>query len=217
MRYKVALIGVLLLLLSCPSKSLALQGLPGTGPEYAQQIPSDRYIVTVDEIIADLKDVTNTRHDFGRLQVFTTNDKMVPLNGTVNLLSMVDIVDGAFELWTPTEERPLRVYYLDYETYREYATKFFQAFTIMWPNSQQPIPGSTFGFFVPLVTGEDVYILYTWVWYVHLHEMFHVALTHQVSVLTGTNHGAVDPEVRQAWLSPRIQSLIDVATKGELG
>lgn len=215
MKYKTLTLGIAFLFLSCPSQSLSAQVFSVAGPEYAQQLPSNRYIVEVDTLVAELKAVTTTRHDFGILQLFTTNDNMVPRNGAVNLLSMVHIVDDAFDLWVPTEERPLRVYYLDYETYREYATKFFEAFKIMWPGSSQPIPGSTFGFFVPLVTGEDVYILYTWVWFVHLHEMFHVALTHHVSVLTGTNHGAVDPEVRNAWLSPTIQSLIDKATKGE--
>lgn len=206
MRHKALIVGLLLLLLSCPSTVWS-----------SQETQRDQYIVRIDFLLDELKDVTTTRHDLGRLQVFTTYDKMVPLNGEANLLSMVDIVDKAFELWRPTEERPLRVYFVDYETYREYAAKFFDAFDKLWPASKQPIPGSTFGFFVPLATEEDVYILYTWVWFVHLHEMFHVALTHHVSVLTGTNHGAVDPEVRDAWLSPSVQLLIDAATKGELG
>ena len=161
--------------------------------------------------------MTTTRHNFGRLEVFTTNDKVVPLNGEANLLSLVNIVDEAFELWHPSKEHPLRVYFLDYETYRQYAEEFNRAFAILWPEQRQPIPESTFGFFVPLATGEDVYILYTWTWFVHLHEMFHVALSYQVSLLTGLNHGAVDPEVRNAWLSSSVQALVDAATKGEKG
>ena len=225
MKCKVMAVGILILFLFCPVKSLSaqrLQGRPTAREQYLvnqqreQATPQGRYILQIDSLLAELKVVTTTRHDFGRLQVFTTDDKMVPLNGEMNLLSLVDIVDEAFELWNPTEERPLRVYFVDYTTYRKYAIEFTKAYSIMWPDYPKTIPESTFGFFVPLATGEDAYILYTWVWFVHLHEMFHVALSHQVSLLTGLNHGAVDPEVQNAWLSPAVQTLVDAATKGEL-
>ena len=222
MKRKAMTIGILLLLLGCPSKSLASQGfqeIPTAREQYLerqQQTPKGRYTFRVDSLLAELRDATTTRHDLGRLQVFTTDDKMVPLNGEAALLSLVDIVDEAFELWRPTEERPLRVYFLNYETYRAYYAEFSEAYATLWPDHKQPIPQATFGFFVPLSTGEDAYILYTWNWFVHLHEMFHIALSHQVSLLTGLNHGAVDPEVQNAWLSPDVQALVDAATKGEL-
>lgn len=214
-------VGILFLLLGCPAKSLVaqeFQEILSAKVQYEQrqrETPRNRYIVRVDSLLAELRDVTTTRHDFGRLQVFTIDDEMVPLNGEANLLALVDIVDEAFELWRPTVDHPLRVYFVDYEIYRKYAAEFIVAFRGLRPNQSQPLPESTLGFFVPLATEEDAYILYTWDWFVHLHEMFHIALSHQVSLLTGTNHGAVDPEVRSAWLSPEIQALVDAATKGD--
>jgi len=222
MRRKAVAVGLLLFLLGCPAKSLAIQELQETRSakvmyeERQRQTPRGRYILRVDALIEELRDETTTQHDLGKLQVFTTDDKMVPLNGEANLLSLVNIVDEAFVLWNPTEDDPLRVYFLDYETYRQYAKEFNRAFTTLWPNQRQPLSEFTFGFFIPLATGGDVYIVYTWSWFVHLHEMFHCALSHQVSILTGTNHGAVDPEVQDAWLSPNIQALVDAATKGEM-
>lgn len=215
-------VGLLLFLLACPTKSLATKELQET--RSAKQMmearqaetPKGRYVSRIDALIAELKDVAGTRHDLGKLEVFTTHDEVVPPNGEANLLALVDIVDEAFALWNPTEDTPLRVYFLDYETYRRFTAEFNQAFQTLWPGQRQPPPEATFGFFVPLATGEDVYILHTWNWFVHLHEMFHVALSHQVSVLTGTNHGAVDPEVQNAWLSADVQALVDAATKGEL-
>lgn len=216
-------VGLLLFLLACPAKSLAAQDLQETRSarqmmeERQRQTPRGRYVINVDAIIVELKDVASTQHDLGKMQVFTTDDEMVPLNGEANLLSLVEIVDEAFVLWNPNEDRPLRVYFLDYETYRHFAEEFNNAFSTLWPGQSQPRPESTFGFFVPLATGEDVYVTYVWNYFVHLHEIFHIALSHQVSVLTGTNHGAVDPEAQNAWLSPDVQDLVDKATRGERG
>ena len=178
----------------------------------AQQVGPD-YTVLVGEAVADMKEATNIRRDFGSIEIFTNVDELIPLYGPENLVKLVNIVDGAFAGWSPTEETPLRVYVLDYETYREFGERFNEIYARAW-GQDQPAVENTLGFFVPLATGEYAYVVYGWTWFVHLHELFHIALTSHVSLLTGTNHGAVDPEVYNAWTSPEIMALVDAATKG---
>jgi hypothetical protein len=178
----------------------------------AQQVGPD-YTALVDEAVADMKEATNIRRDFGRIEIFTNVDETIPPYGPENLVKLVSIVDEAFAGWSPTEETPLRVYVLDYETYREFGERFNEIYARAW-RQNQPAVENTLGFFVPLATGEYAYVVYGWSWFVHLHELFHIALTSHVSLLTGTNHGAVDPEVYNAWMSSEITALVDAATKG---
>lgn len=181
----------------------------------AQQVGPD-YTALVDEAVADMKEATDIRRDFGRIEIFTNVDETIPPHGPENLVKLVNIVDEAFTGWSPTEEIPLRVYVLDYKTYREFGKRFNEIYARMW-SQNQPAVENTIGFFIPLVTGEYAYVVYEWSWFVHLHELFHIALTSHVSLLTGTNHGAVDPEVYNAWKSLEIMALVDAATKGVQG
>jgi hypothetical protein len=178
----------------------------------AQQAGPD-YIGMVDEALADMKEATTINRDFGRVEIFTNVDETIPPYGPENLVKLVDLVDEAFTGWNPTVEKPLRIYVLDYETYREFGDRFNEIYARVWRQNQPPVE-ATLGFFIPLATGEYAYVVYGWTWFVHLHELFHIALTSHVSMLTGTNHGAVDPEVNSAWQSAEVIALVDAATKG---
>ena len=180
----------------------------------AQQV-NPRYTAMVDATLADMKEAMDVQHDFGRVEIFTNVDETIPPYGLENLVKLMEIVDEAFTGWNPTVENPLRVYVLDYEAYREFGNRFNVIYARAW-RQNQPAVETTMGFFIPLSTGEYAYVVYGWNWYVHLHEMFHIALTSHVSLLTGTNHGAVDPEVHAAWLSTEVEALVDAATKGVL-
>lgn len=200
MWHKAIVVGTIVLLFLAPCVVCAQQA----GPDYTAEI---------DEVVADMKEATNINRDFGRVEIFTNVDETIPPFGPENLVKLVDIVDEAFTGWSPTEEFPLRVYVLDYETFREFGNRFNQIYARAWRQNQLQVE-NTMGFFVPLATGEYAYVVYGWSWFVHLHEMFHIALTSHVSLLTGTNHNAVDPEVYSAWKSEDVQSLVDAATKG---
>ena len=195
---KAVVAGVVALLLLTPNVVCAQQA--GSG-----------YTVKVDATLAAMKEVSTTHHDFGHVEIFTNVDETIPPHGPENLVKLVDVIDGTFQGWTPTEDNPLRVYVWDYETYREFGERFNEIYADAW---KQSVVEETRGFFIPLATGEYAYVVYGWDWFVHLHEMFHIALTSHVSLLTGTNHGAVDPEVLFAWRSPAVEAIVDAATKG---
>ena len=166
-------------------------------------------------VLDDLDRQTDVHRDLGSLQVFTNNDQMIPLNGEANLLALIDILDEEFALWNPSTGRPVRLYFLDYGAFLEVTNRVNRAMLYLWPGLSIPSPKATYAYFVPLTTGEDVIISYTWEWSILLHEIMHLVLTEQVSLSLGTNHGAVIPEASRLWHSPEVQRLVATATRGE--
>ena len=176
----------------------------------------NQYTIEISRTLFDLQRKARTHKTMDGLEVFTNVEHMIPPNGIENLQSLVNILDEQFSLWNPKEGRTVHIYFLDYETFCQYADRVNKILgRYLWPGARSPHPEDMYAFFIPLTAGEDVIITYTWDWNVLLHELMHTVLYAQVSFLTATNHAAVNPEVARMWYSDDVKKLVRKATKGE--